>query len=104
MIKENATVCPKCGSQLGYYDSLRRIVRTKGRRTKHIVIHRYRCESCEAIHTEIPDIIFPYKQYEAEIIIGVVDGLITSETLGYEDYPCEMTMQRWRSQNLQSLL
>lgn len=104
MIKENETVCPKCGGNLGYYDSLRRIVRTKGRHTKRIIVHRYRCECCDMVHTEIPDIIFPYKQYEAEVIIGVIDGLITSETLGYEDYPCEMTMQRWRSQKLQSLL
>jgi len=104
MIKENATVCPKCKGELGYYDSLRRIVRTKGRRTRHIVIHRYRCEHCNSIHREIPDIIFPHKQYETEIIAGVVDGLITSETLGYEDYPCEMTMQRWRSQKIQLLL
>ena len=27
---------------------------------------------------------------------GVLEGLITCETLGFEDYPCEMTMIRWR--------
>lgn len=26
----------------------------------------------------------------------VLEGLITCETLGFEDYPCEMTMIRWR--------
>lgn len=36
------------------------------------------------------------KQYEADIIIGVLEGLITCGTLGFEDYPCEMTMIRWR--------
>ena len=30
------------------------------------------------------------------IIIGVIEGLITCETFGFEDYPCEMTMIRWR--------
>jgi hypothetical protein len=44
----------------------------------------------------LPDFIFPYKQYEADIIIGVIEGLITCDTLGFEDYPCEMTMIRWR--------
>ncbi|MEQ2698093.1 DUF6431 domain-containing protein, partial [Hungatella hathewayi] len=56
-------------------------------------------------HRELPDYIFPYKQYEAEVIRGVLEGFITCETYGYEDYPCEMTMVRWRnSQELQLLL
>lgn len=38
------------------------------------------------MHRELPDFIFPYKQYEAEIIIGVLEGFITCETLGFEDY------------------
>ena len=46
----------------------------------------------------------PYKQYEAEVIIGVLEGLITCETLGFEDFPCEMTMLRWLSQKAQLLL
>lgn len=56
---------------------------------------RLRCCNCHAVHRELPDFIFPYKQYEADIIIGVLEGLITCETLGFEDYPCEMTMIRW---------
>ena len=43
----------------------------------------------------LPDEFFPYKQYSAEIINGVLDGSITSDTLEYEDYPCEATMHRW---------
>lgn len=41
----------------------------------------------------------PYKQYEAEVIIGVLEGFITCETIGFEDYPCEMTMVRWQAQD-----
>ena len=53
----------------------------------------------------IADYISPYKQYEAEVIRGVLEGFITCETYGYEDYPCEMTMARWKnSQELQLLL
>ncbi len=104
MITERETVCPKCGRKLKYYDSVKRIVRTKMRRTVWIRIKRFRCKACGTIHRMIPKIIFPYKQYESEIIIGVTEGLITSDTLGYEDYPCEMTMKRWRARNLQTLL
>ncbi len=97
MITNNESVCPRCGGQLKYYDSVKRIVRTKNRNTRKIIIHRYRCLSCFSIHREIPNRILPYKQYESEIIIGVREGLITSNTLGYEDYPCEMTMIRWKT-------
>lgn len=88
--------CPFCNGQLKYYDSVKRIVRTKNRITKHILIRRLKCSECGALHRELPEFLFPYKQYEAEVIIGVIEGLITCETLGYEDYPCDITMQRWQ--------
>ena len=63
-----------------------------------------KCSGCGAIHRELGGLFFPYKQYEAEVIFGVLEGLITCETLGFEDYPCEMTMLRWLSQKAQLLL
>lgn len=66
-----------------------------------MLIRRLRCRECGMVHRELPEFIFPYKQYEAEIIIGVIEGFITCETLGFEDYPCEMTMIRWRTQKVQ---
>lgn len=96
MISNNESVCPCCGGQLKYYDTVKRIVRTKRRATSNVKIRRFRCSNCKSIHRELPDFIFPYKQYEAEVILGVLEGFITSETLGFEDYPCEMTMLRWR--------
>lgn len=104
MITYNQRTCPKCNGDLKYHDSVKRILRTKQRETRHIILHRYKCRKCNSIHRELPDYMFPYKQYESEVIIGVLEGLITSETLGYEDYPCEMTMQRWRTQKLYKIL
>ena len=46
----------------------------------------------------LPDYILPYKHYESEIIFGVLEGLIDLDTYGYEDYPCETTMNRWRAE------
>lgn len=97
MIAKNASVCPKCGGQLKFFDNVKRIVRTKARTTEWIDLRRFRCTACGSFHRELPETLFPYKQYEAEVIIGVVEGLITCETLGFEDYPCEMTMSRWRA-------
>ncbi len=97
--------CPSCGEPLKYYDSVPRLVRTKGRETRQVMVKRFRCTGCGEIHRELPDYIFPYKQYETEVIRGVLEGFITCETVGYEDYPCEMTMIRWKaSPELQALL
>lgn len=104
MVLEGTEDCPICGGKLRYRDSVLRIVRTKYRKTRWIKIRRLRCIKCGHMHRELPTYIFPYKQYEAEIIQGVLEGLITCETLGFEDYPCEMTMMRWTTQKLHRAL
>ena len=95
MTIKDVSACPKCGGTLKYYDNVRRIIRTKGGNTSWIRVKRYKCENCNKTHRLLPDFIFPYKHYEADIILGVVNGLITSNTLEFEDYPCEMTIKRW---------
>lgn len=104
MITTEQSTCPKCGGVLIHYDTVGRIVRTKARKTEQIKLRRFRCAKCRALHRVLPDTLFPYKQYEAEVIRGVLEGLITCETLGFEDYPCEMTMGRWKAQKTQLLL
>lgn len=104
MVFDDISICPKCGGSLRYYDSVLRIIRTKGRVSKYVKLRRLKCLGCMAIHREIPDFVFPYKQYEAEVIKGVLKGFITPETYGYEDYPSEMTMVRWKSQKIHPLL
>lgn len=96
-IMEDRKKCKRCDLEVKYYDTVLRGVRTKGGKKKFIRVARYRCGSCGSIHRDIPNYIYPYKQYEKEIIDGVVERLITSDTLGYEDYPCQMTMFRWIS-------
>lgn len=97
MVRRGTCICPKCGGTLRLFDKVNRIVRTKGRKTKKLSLKRLRCKKCHAVHRMLPPAILPYKQYEAEIVRGVIEGLITCETIGYEDYPCEATMIRWRS-------
>lgn len=98
MVKYGNRVCPNCGGHLKYYDSVKRLVRKKFGKNFWITIKRYRCSTCYSVHRELTDEIEPYKQYESEIIQGVREGYISSDTLGYEDYPCEVTMERWLSQ------
>ena len=100
MVNMNNTTCPNCGGDLKYYDKVRRIVRTKGRVSKWMKIRRLRCVQCHILHRELPECVYPYKQYEIEVIVGVRDGFIRSDTYGYEDYPCELTMIRWKMEEL----
>lgn len=99
MATSDATKCTSCGGVLKHYDKVKRILRTKGGVKRTVEICRLRCESCRAIRRVLPDFIFPYKHYEAEIIKGVLDGFITPLVFGYEDYPCDMTMRRWTREN-----
>ena len=60
-----------------------------------VKLKRYKCAKCGAVHNELPYFITPYVRYETDIIMGVLEGLITCETLGFEDFPSELTMCRW---------
>ncbi|MCD8372223.1 MAG: DUF6431 domain-containing protein [Clostridia bacterium] len=97
MINITEDICPLCHGLLKYYDSVERIALTKFRKEQKFYIKRYKCVNCGKLHREIPDFIFPYKHYEKEIIIGVVEGLITENVIGFEDYPCDVTINRWKS-------
>jgi hypothetical protein len=39
----------------------------------------------------------PHKHYSTEVIENVIDEICTPETLQTEDYPCELTMARWKA-------
>ena len=86
----NEKACPNCGGGLMHYDTVSRKCVMKDRNVSVVKIRRMRCKKCKKLHREIPPYIFPFKHYETEIVLGVVEGLITSDTLGYEDYPCEV--------------
>ena len=61
---------------------------------RHKVERQY-CKSCGIVRRKMPPDIYPYKHYSKYVIDGVVLGRYTPDTIGFEDYPCEMTMRRW---------
>lgn len=89
-------MCPRCGGEAIRYGKVKRKILTKYRSAKWITVQRYQCKSCKYVWRELPEEIMRYKQYEREMIEGVQEGLIDSDILGFEEYPCEMTMRRWR--------
>lgn len=95
MMSDNR-MCPKCNCKLKRYDCVKRVIRHKGGKKEYILVERYQCPRCNTIHRILPNSLYPYKQYEADIIDGIIDDLIDSSTLGFEDYPSEVTMKRWK--------
>lgn len=87
--------CPECRGHLCYRDSRLRIRKKEGGSAEYLVIRRFRCEDCGRYHNELPDCLVPYKHYEAEVVSGVLDGVVSPDDLDSEDFPCAMTMFRW---------
>ena len=103
MISEAETVCQYCGGMLKHYDYVTRKLKSKNGRKQTIKMERRYCKSCGRVQRVQTDDIVPYKHYEASVIEGVIEGLITEQTLGFEDYPSEKQMSRWKSQKIQVL-
>ena len=89
--------CPCCGGKLRYRDRRRRIMRSYGGKTYHLWLRRLICPECQRLHLELPDVLVPRKHYASEVIENVVDEVSTEEDESTEDYPCEDTMERWKS-------
>ena len=89
--------CSRCGWKVKYRDRVKRKIKSRNGKTSWVYINRYRCinPDCGFLQRELPNYILPFKLYEADVIEGVLDGYISSETLGFEDYPSEITMKRW---------
>ena len=57
------------------------------------MINRMECTGCGRIHRQLTDGMVKFKQYAAEVIEDVIDGVISeSDPI---DYPCEGTMKHW---------
>ena len=95
----NDIYCPRCGNDCIRYGTVKRVIRSKYRESKWITVQRWRCKSCYYIWRELPEEVERFKQYERDMIEGVQEGIISSDILGFEDYPCTETMKRWRRKN-----
>lgn len=89
-------ICKKCGGLLRHRDYVKRIIKTKNGKTDNIKVERLMCQKCGCLVRNLPPTLSPYKHYENDVIEGVREGIITSDTLGYENYPSEITMKRWK--------
>ena len=87
--------CPHCMMPLKHRDWKLRICKRDGGEKDFIQVERMKCEHCNRLHTALPNTLTPFKHYETDVISGVLDDLITTDDLDDENYPCEVTMNRW---------
>ena len=84
--------CPCCGGDLIVIGSRKRkYIKSSGENCS-LVIRRLRCQQCNRIHHELPDILVPYKRYDSESIEAVVTGSSALSVAADES-----TLARWRS-------
>jgi len=98
VVEEDPPPCPCCGGDLKYRDSRSRIRKKEGEaEDQHLLIPRYRCQNpnCKRYHNGLPDCLAPHKHYEAEVISGVCDRVVTEDDEDSEQFPCAATMRRW---------
>jgi len=71
--KEEAT-CPICQGKLKVRDSKPRGVKfmDKTGKTK-LVIRRMLCKNCNALHSELPDKVVPYKRHGRDTIEAIIN-------------------------------
>lgn len=93
---EKPKLCPVCGKILHYRDKRRRIIKTSKGETFWCIVRRFKCVSCNRLHTEIPEQLTPYKHYEASAIEDVLDDITDESDPVTVDGPSEQTIKRWR--------
>lgn len=85
--------CPCCISPLKVIGSRKRVwIQSSGERS-YLQIRRMRCQLCRKIHHELPDVLVPFKHYDAECIEAVQHVPRPVETDVAAD---ESSIRHWR--------
>lgn len=100
-------ICTTCKKgRLRCRDHVKRICRLEGGETEWFIIPRHQCDNdgCGRMHRMVPDFLVPFKHYKAEIISGVLDGIVTPSDEDSFDQPSENTMKAWNHWLMSNLL
>jgi len=84
--------CPKCQDEMKIRDTKRRYIRFGNGERYPFNLRRYYCSICHQLHTEIPDLVQPYKHYDSQTIEKVKSG--DSSDFGGDD----STIRKWRGE------
>lgn len=101
MIRKGTKICPFCGGELQKRGTVRRKLRLGDGDLMVINLRRYNCKKCGKWHRELPSDLSPFKQYPDPIINKFISGKLTDSSIGFENYPCNVTQKRWKSHKKQ---
>ena len=92
VVSDETVNCPLCDGSLFYRNNRLRCRKSLIGEISRLLLRRFLCERCKKLHTEIPDIIQPYKHYDSEAIQCVLDDSEESSTCVADN----STMRRWK--------
>ena len=91
-VSDEPPVCPSCQGVLKVRDSKRRQVILADGQIHIFLLRRLKCQTCGALHLELPDLFVPHKHYSREVIDMALSGKIPS-------CPAEnSTIYRWEKE------
>lgn len=89
-VSEAIPLCPDCHSRLTIRDSRWRKVIMEDGNKRLFSLRRLKCENCQKLHIELPDLMMPYKHYEKKVIQETAEG-------NCPDCPADnSTIRRWQ--------
>ena len=88
--------CKYCGGETKHRDRVKRIVKKCFGQRELIFVERVKCVDCGRLMRVLPDNLEPFRHYDKEVIRACLDESTDLYEAGLEDYPCEMTVKRWR--------
>ena len=98
MEKNDGVICGRCKTEMKHYDFVTRVVRTGYGRKRYLRVERRYCPKCRRTVRMTPEGLYQFKQYEADIIDGFVNGSNEIFMEEFEDYPTEQTIKNWKKQ------
>ena len=94
IITDETSGCPLCDSELTYRDSKHRNLKDLYGKLRRFLLRRMRCKECNKLHTELPNIIQPYKHYESYVIQCILDESEEASKCAADD----STIRRWKKE------
>lgn len=85
--------CSCCGHSLSVIGSRKRVWYKSTAERCWLIIRRLQCKECKKIHHELPDILIPYKRYDADSIEKVIVIEPMENDVAVED----LTIYRWKN-------
>ena len=74
VICEEENLCPDCNQKMKVRDSRKRTVMDESGEKYEFRLRRFKCDTCNNIHLELPDCLIPYKRYSKHTIDIVLNG------------------------------